>query len=138
MTDIYINDKYTGTATDPRDFVKQLRTERRRGAYTLEHTFFYNEDFDEIHLDTTRGRARRPLIVVENGKPKLTDQHLHDLKKGEIKWEKLVKENIIEYLDAAEEENCLIAFNDQDLTNDHTHIEIGPIVILALVTSLVP
>ncbi|HZX12057.1 MAG TPA: DNA-directed RNA polymerase subunit B [Candidatus Nanoarchaeia archaeon] len=138
MTDIYINDKYTGTATDPRDFVKQLRTERRRGAFPLELNFFYNEDFDEIHLDTTRGRARRPLIVVENGKPKLTDQHLHDLKNGEIKWEKLVKEGIIEYLDAAEEENCLIAFNDQDLTKDHTHIEIGPIVILGLVTSLVP
>ncbi len=138
MTDIFLNEKFIGTAENAKDFVKQLRAERRRGALPLELNFYYDEDFDEISLDSSRGRARRPLIVVEGGKAKLTEKHIQDLKSGEIKWEKLIKEGIIEYVDAAEEENCYVALEDADLTKEHTHQEIGPIVILGLVTSLVP
>ncbi len=138
MTDIFLNEKFIGTAEHPKDFVKQFRAERRRGALPLELNFTYDEEMDEILLDSTRGRARRPLIVLEGGKSKLTEKHIEDLKNGEIKWEKLVKEGIIEYIDAAEEENCYIAINDEDVTKEHTHQEIGAIVILGLLTSLTP
>lgn len=138
MTDIFLNEKFIGTTESAKDFVKQLRSERRKGALPLELNFYADEDFDEIYLDSTRGRARRPLIVVEGGKPKLTEKHIQDLKAGEIKWEKLVKEGMIEYVDAAEEENCYISLHDEELTKEHTHQEIGPIVILGLVTSLIP
>ncbi len=138
MTDVYLNEKYIGRVENGKDYLKQLRSERRKGALPLELNFFYNDDFDEIILDTTRGRVRRPLIVVENGKAKLTEKHIQDLQSNEIKWEKLVKEGIIEYIDAAEEENCYIALDEASLTKDHTHIEIGPTVILGVVTSLIP
>ena len=85
MTDIYLNEKFIGTVTNAKDYVKQLRTERRRGVLPLELNFYHDEDMDEIYLDTSRGRARRPLIVVEAGKPKLTIDHIEHLKNGEIK-----------------------------------------------------
>jgi len=138
MTNIYLNEKYIGTVENIKDFIKQIRTERRKGVLHSELNFHYDEETGECFLDTTKGRARRPLVVVEGGKLKLTEQHIDDLKKGIIKWEKLVKDGIIEYLDAAEEENCYIALYEEELTNEHTHIEIAPVALLGLCTSLVP
>lgn len=138
MTDVFLNDKFIGTAEDAVGFIKQLRAERRRGGLSTELNFTYDEEYNEIYIDTSKGRARRPLVVVENGKSKLTEKHIEDLKKGEIKWDKLVKEGIIEYIDAAEEEICYIAMKEAELTKEHTHLEIGSTVILGLITSLIP
>ncbi len=138
MADVYLNEKYIGNVDNAKEYVKQLRNERRKGALPLELNFYYNDDFDEINIDTTKGRVRRPLLVVENGKLKLTEKHIKDLHSGETKWDKLVKEGVIEYIDAAEEENCYIAISEQNITKEHTHMEIGPMVILGLVTSLIP
>lgn len=138
MADVFLNEKFIGNVDSAKEFLKNLRFERRKGALPLELNFSYNEDYDDIYLDTTKGRARRPLVVVEAGRPKLTEKHIEDLKKGEIKWEKLVKDGIIEYIDAGEEETCYVAMNEEELTKEHTHMEIGPTVILGLVTSLIP
>ncbi len=138
MTDIYMNDRYIGTTPDAKDMIKQIRTERRKGIIQQELNFFYDEEYDEILIDTTRGRARRPLVVAESGKSKLTDQHIEEIKNGTLKWDKLVKDGIIEYIDAAEEENCFIALSEEELTKEHTHLEISPLTILGLCSSLVP
>jgi DNA-directed RNA polymerase beta subunit len=80
----------------------------------------------------------RPLIIVENGKSRLTEEHINLLKGGEFRWEDLLRGGIIEYLDAAEEENALVTLNEKDLSNEHTHLEIDKIDFLGVVTSLVP
>jgi len=138
MTDVFINERYVGNAENAKDFVKKIRAERRKGALPTELNFFYDEDYDEIHIDTTKGRARRPMIIVENGKSKLTEEYFNGIKDGSMKWERLVKDGIIEYVDAAEEENVYVAMDEKDLTKEHTHIEISPVVILGLCTSLIP
>ncbi|GAG06331.1 unnamed protein product, partial [marine sediment metagenome] len=99
---------------------------------------YHNEGLDEIVINLGYGRARRPLIIVDDGKPRLTNEHVDKLRRNELDWDDLIKEGIIEYLDAAEEENSLVALNEEDITNEHTHLEIAPIAILGLTTSLVP
>jgi len=138
MVDVFLNEKFIGTVDNAQEFIKQIRTERRSGVLPQELNFVFDEDLNEIQMHTTSGRARRPLIVVEGGRPKLTDDMVNALINGEIKWEKLVKDGVIEYLDAAEEENAYIALSEDELSKEHTHLEITPLSILGLCTSLIP
>jgi DNA-directed RNA polymerase beta subunit len=49
-----------------------------------------------------------------------------------------MKQGIIEYLDASEEENSLVALYKEEITPEHTHLEIDAIDLFGVVTSLVP
>ncbi len=138
MGDVYLNEKFIGTVEDAKKFVDKLRSERRKGDVTPLINVFYDEEFNEIYLESTKGRARRPLIIVEDGKSKLTEDIQERLKKKELTWEDLSKQGIIEYLDSSEEENALVALNEEDITKEHTHLEISPVLILGLCTSLIP
>jgi len=60
----------------------------------------------------------------------LTENHIKQLQKGEIKWKDLVEQGVIEMIDAAEEENTFIAFTEDELSMDHTHMEITPLAML--------
>jgi len=133
-----MNGKFAGTVDDAEGFVEKVREERRAGNMTDNLNIFHNEKSNEIYLETSKGRARRPLIVIKDGQPLLTEKYLKQLEKNEIVWSDLIKQGVIEYLDAAEEENALVAFFEKDLTQEHTHLEISPVVMFGLTTSLVP
>ncbi len=47
-------------------------------------------------------------------------------------------QGVIEYIDVNEENSCLIAVTDKDITPAHTHMEIDPVSILGIVASLIP
>jgi DNA-directed RNA polymerase subunit B' len=138
MSEVYLNNKFVGWIEDPKSFVDSIRSERRKGSITNNVNVKYNETSNQVCIECLRGRARRPLIVVKEGRPLLTEKHVKQLEKSEISWGDLIKQGVIEYLDADEEENALIAFFEKDLTNEHTHLEITPLAMLGLCTSLVP
>jgi DNA-directed RNA polymerase subunit B' len=138
MSEIYLNGKFIGTVENHEDFIKQVKTERRRGVLSSNLNIYYNEKSDEIFLECLRGRARRPLIIVKDGVTLLTEKHIKQLQKKEISWSDLVEQGVIEYLDTAEEENALVAFSEDELTPEHTHLEITPLTMMGLATSLVP
>jgi len=138
MTEVYLNGKFVGEVDNAQEFVSRVKQDRRSGQLSHNVNIYHDDRVDEIHIESARGRCRRPLIVVKDGMPALTDKHVKQLQKGEITWGDLVDQGVIEFLDAAEEENCLIAFSDQEVTPDHTHLEISPLVMLGIVTSLIP
>ena len=78
------------------------------------------------------------FIIVKDGVPLLTEEHIRRLQKNELSWSDLVKQGVIEYLDAAEEENAYVAFFEEELTKENTHLEIAPLAMFGLTTSLVP
>jgi len=138
MTDIFLNEKFIGTVESNKEFLKYVRSERRKGKLPSELNIRYDDTLDDVYIDTSTGRARRPLIIVENSKSKLTEKHIEQLKNNEIKWSDMIKEGVIEYLDASEEEMALIALTEEEITKDHTHIEISPQVILGVTANLIP
>jgi len=129
---------FIGQVESAEEFLSKVKEERRQGKLPETLNISHNKDLNEIVIETSKGRARRPVIIVHNGKSKLTEEHTKNLLSNKIKWEDLIKEGILEYLDAAEEENTYIALNEADITPKHTHLEISPMVILGLTTSLVP
>jgi DNA-directed RNA polymerase subunit B' len=138
MSELYINGKYKGAIENPKEFLTLFKSERRKGIISTNVNIYHNEASDEVHVFTERGRARRPLIIIQDGVPLLTEKHVKQLEKKEISWNDLFEQGLIEYLDTAEEENALVAFNEEDVTNEHTHLEITPLAMVGLACSLVP
>ncbi len=138
MADVYLNSKFIGTVEDIKSYVDDVKDLRRKGALSEGVNVYYDLDVQEIHLFADEGRARRPLIIVREGKPLLTEKHLKQLQDNELSWADLLRQGVIEYLDAGEEENSLIAYKEEELTKEHSHLEISPGVILGLTTALVP
>ncbi len=139
MTDVFFNGILVGKIDgDARKFVEDIKLARQSGRVSNYLNINYNKQADVIYVVLERNRVRRPLIVVRDGRALLTKEKINALKKGMIKWKDLVKDGIIEYLDALEEENALVALNDDELTLKHTHMEINPIAIFGICTSMVP
>ena len=137
-TNVFLDEKFIGTIDNPKEFLRSFIEERRKQKISTIVNASYDFEFDEINIHTATGRVRRPLIVLENGKPLLTEDHIKKLQSKDLRWQDLIEQGVIEYLDANEEENTLIALTERDLTKEHTHLEIDPIAILGLTTSLVP
>ena len=138
MSEVYLNGKFVGNVESYDSFIDQIKEERRKGKFGSDINVSYKSVSDEIHIDTSKGRVTRPAIVVKNGESLLTERHIEQLKKSEIIFSDLILQGVIEYIDASEEENSLIAFTESELTKNHTHLEILPLAMLGLATSLVP
>ncbi|MEM5880151.1 MAG: DNA-directed RNA polymerase subunit B, partial [Candidatus Aenigmatarchaeota archaeon] len=96
--EVYINSVFVGYVEDPEDFIKKFKDLRAKGQLPKFANIYYDDVRNIIEINTRKGRILRPLIVVKNGKPLLTEEHIEKLKKGEIKWSDLEKEGIIEWV----------------------------------------
>lgn len=138
MSDVYVDQKFIGTVKNAAEFIERAIHERRVGKLPMEVNVGFEEALDSVFIETSAGRLRRPLLVIKDGKTLLNERHVQQLQKGELGWYDLVKQGIIEYIDATEEELSFVSFTEADLTNDHTHMEIAPMSIVGLCASFVP
>jgi DNA-directed RNA polymerase subunit A' len=135
---VFLDGEYLGEIENPKEFVESVRKMRREGKIPPFVNIAYHAHLNEVRILTSSGRVVRPLIVVENGVPKLTKDILEKVRRGELSFSDLVKNGIIEYLDAEEEENAYIAIRPEEVTKEHTHLEIDPAVILGFSAQFVP
>lgn len=138
MADIFVNDVYKGTCTNGVEFVQNFRAKRRNGEIEGQYNIYYRRDLDYVYIEGTPGRIRRPLIVVENGASKLTDEMLEQLKNEELSFNDLIQKGIVEYIDAMEEHDCYVSANFDEITSEHTHVEISPITMFGINTATMP
>lgn len=139
---VFVDGNIIGYCASAPDIVKIFREKRRKGEISTEVNITYfnkqQSETEEVHVNCDEGRVRRPLIIVENGVPKLQPEHLEKLSLGEWTWEDLVKNGLIEYLDADEEENAYVALSLDAVTPQHTHAEIATYTILGICASTIP
>jgi len=139
---VFVDGTIIGYCAKPEKVVQEFRQRRRMGEISTEvNIAYFSKEYgerEEIYVNCDEGRVRRPLIIVENGVPKLQPEHIEKIARGEWSWEDLVKNGIIEYLDAEEEENAYVAISAEELTPEHTHLEIATHTILGICASTIP
>lgn len=135
---LYLNGKVLGYIEDPATFVKEIREARRKGQLSGEINIAYMERLNEVHVNTDRGRLRKPYIIVENGASKLTNELAERLRANEINFNYLIRSGTLEYLDAEEEENAYVALNEKELSPKHTHLEIDPTSLFGMTLNTLP
>jgi DNA-directed RNA polymerase subunit B len=138
---IFINGSLIGYYQDPSDLAYSLRSRRRIGEISSEINVAHlrtSGGREELYINCDEGRVRRPLIMVENGISNLQPEHIDKIRSGEWLWEDLVKNMLIEYIDAEEEENVYAALSLGEITSKHTHLELSAYTILGICASIIP
>src|SRR5512136_2939756 len=181
-TRVYVNGDLIGLHDKPKELVEEIRQRRRSGLLSHEVNVRFDDNMNEIIINCDEGRLRRPLLVVRTGKTLMTHKHIDDMRAQKVHWSDLIREGVVEWIDAEEEEDTYIAVfaykapqkcehcgkflseidvewkNPGDegkvtleckfcggamqvpsmLFDDHTHMEIDPMVILGVCSGLVP
>ena len=135
---VYVNGSLVGTHPDPHQLAAQIREARRRGDVSEMVNVSVKERTGEVIVNADAGRARRPLIVVEDGEPLLDDQHVTALEAGEVDFQDLVDAGVVEFIDAEEEEDILVAVDEDEVTPETTHLEIDPQLIFGIGAGMIP
>ncbi|KAG8713863.1 DNA-directed RNA polymerase III core subunit ret1 [Ceratobasidium sp. 423] len=92
----------------------------------------------EVHIASDGGRICRPMIIVENQRPRVRTEHINLLKRGVVTFDDFLKKGLIEYLDVNEENDSHIALYESSIEPSTTHLEIEPFTILGAVAGLIP
>jgi DNA-directed RNA polymerase subunit B len=137
-TKILLNGTICATTHEPERVYKALVDARRVDRLSQEMNLAWYEDENVIAINTDEGRVRRPLIICDNGIPRLTKTHLQKVRSMEWRWNDLIRSGVIEFLDAEEEENAYIALKTEVLESEHTHLEISASAILGICASIIP
>ena len=129
-TRVFVDGRLVGYYKDGDKLVESLR-DLRRNSKIHPHVgiSFFKPDVEgatkRLYVNCNAGRVLRPLIVIKDGKPLLTQDLIDKVSKKLMSWNDLLRMGIIELNDANEEENCYITIDDKD-TKKFTHLEIFP------------
>ncbi|KAF7994587.1 hypothetical protein HCN44_004059 [Aphidius gifuensis] len=149
-TKIFVNGCWVGVHRDPDQLMTTLRKLRRQMDIIVSEVSMVRDIRDrEIRILTDAGRISRPLLIVENQQLLLRKRHTNMLKKRSSdhdRWQELVSNGVVEYIDTMEEETVMIAMTPNDLNSTHrdeycstyTHCEIHPSMILGVCASIIP
>jgi len=135
---VYVNGSLVGTHPDPEQLAEQVRQARRRGDVSQMVNVSVKDRTSEVIINADAGRARRPLLVVENGEPLMSDEQVEMVKAGELEFEELVERGLIEFIDAEEEEDILVGVDEGELTENHTHLEVDPQLMFGIGAGMIP
>jgi DNA-directed RNA polymerase III subunit RPC2 len=135
---IFINGTPLALTCAPKAFLNRFRRFRRKGRLSEFVSVYINHHHNAVHIATDEGRICRPLIVVENGRSKVTASHLKQLRDGRMDFDDFLSRGLVEYLDVNEENDSNIAIYEDDIAQTTTHLEIEPFTILGAVAGLIP
>ena len=139
---VFVDGRLIGYYKDGQKLADSLR-ELRRNFKIHPHIgiFLYQSNIEgatkRLYVNCNAGRVLRPLIVVKDNKPLLTQELIEKVSKKFLSWNDLLHMGVIELVDANEEENSYIAMDEENVKK-HTHMEIFPSAILGAGASIIP
>jgi DNA-directed RNA polymerase II subunit RPB2 len=136
-TRVFVNGVWVGVHRDPAQLVDYVRDLRRSGDISPEVSIIRDIREKEFKIFTDAGRVYRPLFIVDDkedsptkGDLMITKEHVRQLSAEDMdddeedeeeaesrkyKWSSLVRDGIVEYVDAEEEETIMIAMSPDDV-----------------------
>ncbi|WP_435316901.1 DNA-directed RNA polymerase subunit B [Haloarchaeobius sp. TZWSO28] len=135
---VYVNGSLVGTHPEPHQLAEQIREARRLGDVSEMVNVSVKDRTREVIINADAGRARRPLLVVENGEPLISEEEFEAVQNGELEFDDLVEHGYVEFIDAEEEEDIYVAVDTDDLNEDHTHLEVDPQLIFGIGAGMIP
>jgi DNA-directed RNA polymerase beta subunit len=155
LSNIYVNGDWIGCCKNAIGITKKYRQKRRNLEISPEITIVWNNTQDEVEFWADVGRVIRPLLIVYNNqrdpemikKLKLssllknskgfiqglaiTQDHIDKLYSKKITTQDLLKDGVIEYISAEEQENMFLCSNYDKLVEnknnelyEYTHCDI--------------
>jgi DNA-directed RNA polymerase II subunit RPB2 len=123
-----------------------LRKAKRTGVLHMHTGIIWKNFFKELWITTEAGRLLRPLFCAATIREIMNDssgklvKEVNDLKTWNdlLLWCSPKNNQMIEYIDPGETETAYIAMNGNELTEDHTHMEIHPSTALGTLASNIP
>lgn len=158
---IFINGNWMMVTNEPKKIVNHLRSLRRKSIINIYVSIIWNIYKNSIEIYTDAGRCSRPIYILDENKFRMTKKHIEQLKKMNISWKHFlcgslnyknnrsiptINEGVIEYLDVQEEDNCMVAINNDKIKNldnkvikyKYTHCEIHPSLQTGVMASIIP
>jgi len=141
-TRVFVDGKLIGFHKDGEKLTYSLRELRRSSKIHPHIGISIHQPEEEnatkrLYVNCNAGRVLRPLIIIKDGKSTFTPDLLDKITKKLVSWTDLVRMGVIELVDANEEENCFITFEEKHVKK-HTHLEIFPSAILGAGASIIP
>jgi DNA-directed RNA polymerase II subunit RPB2 len=155
---IFVNGKWIGMFPPETaiDCIKRLRKAKRSGFIQRNTAIVWKPTVKELWLSTEAGRLVRPLyyapaiLDISNSPPAEKERMLAEIAACAtwddlLRWESPQGHHLLEYLDAGETEQAMIAMDTEDLLSkspedsaNYSHVEIHPCVILGSLASTIP
>ncbi|KAI9499870.1 DNA-directed RNA polymerase III subunit RPC2 [Coemansia spiralis] len=110
----------------------------QRGRIPAFVSIYIDDHRNSVNISADNGRICRPVIIVENGKSRVKDEHIQQLMRGEMQFDDFLRLGLIEYLDVNEENDTNIAIYENEIKPYTTHLEIEPFTLLGAVAGLIP
>lgn len=134
---VFLNGNMLGVIQDNKRLIKMFKMMRRAGRLSEFVSIYPNHHQRCVLIASDGGRVCRPYIIVENGVPLVSSEHIQMLSRG-MEFEDFLKQGLVEYLDVNEENDSNIALYESDIDSSTTHLEIEPFTILGVCAGLVP
>ena len=148
---VFLNGCWLGITDNPVEFYNKMKTLKYKGIINIYTSIIFKNNSKEIFICNGAGRLTRPIFKVKNNKLLLTEKDFTKILNNECEWDDLFvnhefEESIIEYIDASEQNNCLIAMKPRELKKkckdniyyNYTHCEIHPSTIFGILANCIP
>lgn len=107
-TRVFVNGDLVGCYKDPLKLIGRIKEGRRNGQINKNINVRYDDEMDEVIINSDDGRLRRPLLIMNNGTTVLNRDHILAMRNGALTWKNMFDNGVMEWVDAEEEEDALV------------------------------
>ena len=141
-TRVIHNGVVIGCTETPSEFIKEFRTLRVKGIFSVETSASYNRNENDILIYSDEGRFLRPFLTIDETGTGLNVEkyrNMIEIEKKKVTWEELLQSGCVVYLDSLEIENSVIATCKEDVAEGGFDVcELHPTCVLSNTALTIP